>query len=63
MLKTFFLENRPLKFTIIHQGKSSTTNYYIGLLETVKGNFRITINVKLVSNKESISHLTIESDN
>jgi len=62
VLKTFFLENKPTKFTIIHQGKSSTTQYYIGSLETEKGNFRITVNIKLVANKEFISHLTIESD-
>jgi|GEM_PF-651488 len=62
VLKTFFLENKPSKFAIIHQGKSSTTQYYIGSLETEKGVFRITVNIKLVAKKEFISHLTIELD-
>jgi len=62
VLKTFFLENKPSWFTIIHQGKASNTEYYIGSLETEKGKFRITVNVKLVTKKEFISHLTIESD-
>jgi len=62
VLKTFFLENKPSKFTIIHQGKSSTTQYYIGLLKTEKGDFRITVNVKMMAKKEFISHLTIESE-
>ena len=63
VLKTFFLENKPLKFTIIHQGNSATTKYYIGSLETENSNFRITVNIKLVAKKEFISHLTIETDN
>lgn len=62
VLKTFFLENKPLKFTITHQGKSVKTQYYIGALVTNKGSYRITVNVKLVSNQELISHLTIEQD-
>jgi len=63
VLKTFFLENKPTKFTIIHQGKSAATQYYIGSLGTDKGSFRITVNIKLTSKKDFISHLTIEADN
>lgn len=62
VLKTFFLENKPTKFSIIHQGKSATTQYYIGSLVTDKGDFRITVNVKMVAKKEFISHLTIETE-
>ena len=61
VLKTFFLENTPVKFTIIHNGKSAKNQYFIGALISKKGNFRITLNIKKVSNKEVISHLTIES--
>jgi len=62
VLKTFFLENKPSKFTIIHQGKSASTQYYIGALSTNKGSFRITINIKVTGKTELISHLTIEAD-
>lgn len=62
VLRTFFLEHKPSKFTIIHQGKSDKTQYYIGALSTDSGSFRITVNVKIDANKKLITHLTIESD-
>mgnify|MGYP000557226329 CR=1 FL=1 len=62
VLKTFFLENKPSKFTIIHQGKSASTQYYIGALITNKGGFRITVNIKVTGKRELISHLTIEAN-
>lgn len=63
VLKTFFLENKPLTFSIIHQGSSAETKYFICALQTSKGNYRITVNAKHIANKDIISHLTIESDN
>ena len=63
VLKTFFLENKSLKFSIIHEGSSVETKYFICALQTSKGNYRITVNAKHISNKDLISHLTIESDN
>ena len=62
VLKTFFTEHNPTKFSFIHEGKSSSTKYYIGTLETSNGDFRITVNTKITSGKEHISHLTIEED-
>jgi hypothetical protein len=62
VLKTFFLENKPTKFTFVHQGKASTTKYYIGSLQTVNGGFRITVNTKITNGKELISHLSNEKE-
>jgi len=63
VLKTFFTEHKPTKFSLVHEGSSVSTKYYIGSLKTIKGDFRITVNTKIISSKELISHLTIEEDN
>ncbi|MGV6861806.1 MAG: DUF4783 domain-containing protein [Putridiphycobacter sp.] len=60
VLKTFFNDNPPTNFKIIHEGKSNNTKYFIGSLDTKKGTFRITINIKSLKGKEVITHLTIE---
>jgi hypothetical protein len=60
VLKTFFENNSPSAFEIIHEGNSNNLNYYIGNLTTSKGKFRITINMKSLGGKEVITRLTIE---
>jgi len=56
VLKTFFTEHKPSNFVINHEGQSKQTKYFIGVLTTTNGVFRITINTK----SDLISRLTIE---
>lgn len=62
VLTTFFMENKPSDFVFKHEGKSSNMKYYIGTLTTAKSKFRITINIKVISGLEQISHLTIDKE-
>lgn len=62
VLKTFFMEHKPVNFVFDHEGKSSNMKYYIGTLTTVNSKFRVTVNIKIVSGVEQISHLTIEKE-
>ena len=62
VLKTFFIEHKSTGFVFVHEGKSNNMIYYIGTLSTLSNTFRITVNIKVVSGVEQISHLTIEQE-
>jgi hypothetical protein len=62
ILKKFFAANKPTNFTIIHRGTSKMDiQYFIGKLETSKENYRVTIHIKEISDKDYIQQLRIES--
>jgi hypothetical protein len=62
VLKTFFMDNKPVSFVFGNEGKSASIKYFIGTLTTKTSSFRITVNVKTTSEIEVISHLTIEKE-
>ncbi len=64
ILKTFFLQNKPSDFKVVHNGDSKNNSHYsIGNLETAKGKYRVYILYKDgQSNKITIIELRIESD-
>ena len=62
VLKTFFMEHKPVNFSYVHEGKLNNMKYFIGTLSTAGDTFRITVNIKMVSGVEQISHLTIEKE-
>lgn len=62
VLKTFFNENKPVSFVLLHEGKSNKTKYFVGILETLEKKFRVSINTKLVSGKDEIFQINIEKE-
>jgi len=63
ILKTFFQNNKPTDFSIVHNGDSKNNSHYsIGKLSTSKGIFRTYILYKEVNKKVTILELKIESD-
>ena len=63
VLKTFFLKNKPIDFTVVHNGDSKNNSHYtIGNLKTLTGTFRTYVLYKEVDKKVTILELKIESD-
>ncbi|MBL4592685.1 MAG: DUF4783 domain-containing protein [Flavobacteriales bacterium] len=63
ILKTFFQNNKPSDFTVVHNGDSKNNSHYsIGNLKTAKGVFRTYILYKEENKKVTILELKIESD-
>jgi len=63
VLKDFFSKNHPKTFEIKHQGNSSDgSNYVIGNLVTLKGNFRVYFLIKNIGGKQFLQQLQIEAN-
>lgn len=63
ILKTFFFKNKPSDFIVLNSGDAkNNTHYSIGILDTVKGQFRVYILYKEINNKTTILELRIETD-
>jgi hypothetical protein len=62
ILRDFFKKNPAKNFTILHQGGKGGSKYAIGNLQTIQGNYRITVLLKLNNNKTYIHQLRIEKD-
>ena len=63
ILKTFFQNNKPSDFIVVHNGNSKNNSHYsIGNLKTSTGNFRTYILYKEQDKKVTILELKIESD-
>ncbi len=60
VLNTFFTQNKPSEFLIIHEGKSNGTKYFIGSYTSGDSKYRVTINVKSDGKLEKISSISIE---
>jgi hypothetical protein len=61
ILKTFFIGDKPVKFTIIHEGSKQQNNYWVGILVTESNKkYRVTINSKRIKNVDAISSVAIE---
>ncbi len=62
LLKDFFNKNKPLKFTVNHQGVKETTSYAIGIMSTKGGDIRVSIFIKTENGKSAIHQLRFETD-
>jgi hypothetical protein len=62
ILSNFFSEYLPEKFVVIKQGgkEKESAKYFIGILTTKKGQFRVYFLLKLDRGKSYIHHLKIE---
>jgi hypothetical protein len=61
VLKDFFASNGIKKFTIIHAGNVGGAEFCIGKLETNKGNFRTTVNLKMKGDKQILQEIKFEN--
>lgn len=63
ILKNFFLKNKPIAFSVVHNGKSKNNSHYsIGIINTEKGTFRTYILYKQIDKKVTILELKIEAE-
>ena len=60
IVSKFFNNNKPEKFTVIHQGGKEGAKYVIGNLKTNTGSFRIYFLLKSNDGKNYIHQLRIE---
>ena len=63
IIKSFFTENKPEGFRIIHQGGRADAKYAIGLYRSSGKVFRIYLLLKPVDNQPKIHQLRIEKEN
>jgi hypothetical protein len=63
ILSNFFSEYQPEKFVVIKQGgkEKESAKYYIGILTTKQGQFRVYFLLKQNKGKSYIQHLKIEN--
>ncbi|MFK8037691.1 MAG: DUF4783 domain-containing protein [Crocinitomicaceae bacterium] len=59
VLSTFFTQNKPSGFTVVHEGQSNGTKYFIGTYNSGASKYRVTVNVKS-GGAEQISSISIE---
>lgn len=60
----FFSDNKPEKFELKHEGKSKVEDfYYIGVLKTVNGDYRLTFFLKKETSAFKVKQIRIEPNN
>ena len=62
IMKNFFSNNSPKKFTIIHKSGRPPMSYAVGSLNAGAQKFRVIIYVRTEDGKNSIQQLRIEKD-
>lgn len=63
VLQHFFTEHKPADFKVIHKEKAKSSEYFIGVLTSEKGeSHRVTINSKQEGAKKGITSLAIEEN-
>lgn len=62
LMKSFFERNKPVKFTINHQGVKDLSAFAIGKLQTKSNVLRVSLFLKTEDGKSYIHQLRIESD-
>jgi hypothetical protein len=63
ILKDFFMNNPPRKFSLLHQGGKAESKYGIGDLETSDDTFRVYFLLKRKNEKTLIHQFRIEKEN
>ena len=61
VLNTFFTQNKVSGFSIVHEGQSNGTKYFIGSYSSGSKKFRVTINVKSSGTSDQITSISIEN--
>lgn len=62
LMKSFFEKNKPVKFTISHQGVKDLSAFAIGKLQTKSAVYRVSLFLKTEEGKSYIHQLRIERD-
>jgi hypothetical protein len=63
IMNRFFSDYKPSSFSKEHEGTSpSGANYFIGILKTTKGSYRVFIHAKQVNGKKIIQQIQIEEE-
>lgn len=62
LMKSFFEKNKPVKFTINHQGVKDLSAFAIGKLQTANAIYRVSIFLKTENGKSYIHQLRVEND-
>jgi len=62
ILKQFFQTHAPISFKILHNGQSDNSQYYIGLLKTQKGTYRVYYLLKTKDRTTLLYQLRIENN-
>ena len=60
VLRDFFANNAVKSFTVLHQGQSGGSEFCIGTLITLNGNYRTTLNLKQKGDKQSLQEIKFE---
>ena len=63
IIKSFFEQNKPVDFIIIHQSGKEGSEYAIGTLVTENGKFRVYFLIKTQGDKGLIHQLSIKKEN
>ncbi|MDR0812190.1 MAG: DUF4783 domain-containing protein [Paludibacter sp.] len=63
VISDFFKNNKTLSFKILHTSNVNAVSFVIGELQTEKGVFRVTLNLKKNDNSVEILKLIIERTN
>jgi len=62
LLKDFFENSKPTKFTVNHKGIKETSSFAIGTLSVKNGNLRVSFFMKTENNQTLIHQLRIEQN-
>jgi hypothetical protein len=60
MLNTFFGDNKPNGFSVVHNADKKDNGFLVGKLPTAKGEFRVNVTYKLNGDKVIIQSIRIE---
>ncbi len=62
LLKEFFTKYPPSYFTVLHRGQAGDTHYLIGVYNSVRGNFDVSIFFEKTSEGYKIEQLRFEKE-
>ncbi len=65
ILRNFFQQHQPTRFMVRHEGGTASrdSRFVIGILQTGKGIYRVSLFMKIINGNLSIHQLRIEEDN
>jgi Domain of unknown function (DUF4783) len=61
ILRDFFTNNTVKSLSVVHQGQSGSSEYYIGTLVTSNGTFRTTLNLKKKGEKQILQEIKFDN--
>lgn len=60
IIRDFFTTNRVQTFQVKHKGENSGSEYCIGILKTINGDFRTTLFMKLKGDRQMLQELRFQ---